>query len=264
MSGQYTYSKMKQTNNQSGLLMFDEFVVNPSKITQHLIKIVSKLNNCYEEQFATRNIIKKITIDFKMKWYLKDGYYDFYLFLKNYTVPDFSAHGVKKLEFLFKEFERLDNKLIFNNFALAYAYTLNRDISSEIFTKEDKKILFLKKLGHSEITLGQFNEEFGHYALNPYELSSKRFEEYSYQELLAISNLVSNFNIKKKVELQEYMESKLKKRIPTLIALRELAKYHILFIVRDLRYELLNLAEKNGVQNIFDKSFDEIVELSKA
>lgn len=246
------------------IINIEEFVSKPSEITKHLIKIVVRLNSKYESLLKAKSIIKKFKIDFKIKMYLKAGYMDFYSFLKEYKVPNYNLHGVRKLELLFEEFERLYDKLFFNNLALAHTYVTTKEMSNVIFTMEDKKVLFFKKLSHNEITMEQFIKEFGHYALNAYELSSRRFEEYSYQELVSIAQLVSNFKIREKIPLEEYMNSNSKKEIAVLIALRELAKYNILFLIRDIRYELLQLARDNGIQNIFNKSYEEITELGRS
>jgi len=53
--------------------------------------------------------------------------------------------------------------------------------------------------------------------------------------------------------LEEYLEHKNKKIIPILIALRELAKYNVLFIVKDIREELLIMVKKKKIKNIFDR-----------
>jgi len=127
---------------------------------------------------------------------------------------------------------------------------------------EDKKIVFLKKLYKKEITFKQFNCKFGHYALNAYELSSKRFEEYTEKELLSIAELVSNIEIKDKMELEEQIHLKKnnkEKKISILIALRELAKYNVLFIIRNLRYRLLEIEKEHNIKDIFSKSYDEII-----
>ncbi len=232
-------------------------------MTKHLIKIVLKLNDKYESLLKAKSIIKKFKITFKIKMYLNSGYFGFYLFLKDYKIPNYNSGGVRKLELLFKEFEKIYDKIIFNNLVLAHAYVTSKEISSIIFTMEDKKVLFLQKLYHNEITMEQFIKNFGHCALNAYELSSRRFEEYSYEELVSIARIASNFEIKEKIPLEDYMSSDSKREIPILIALRELAKYKIIFLVRDIRYGLLQFAQANGIQDMCSKSFEEINELTK-
>ena len=88
------------------IVNIEEFVSKPSEITKHLVRIVLRLNSKYESLLKARSIIKKFRITFKIKMYLKAGYLDFYSFLKEYKVPDCKSCGVRKLELLFKEFER--------------------------------------------------------------------------------------------------------------------------------------------------------------
>jgi len=225
-----------------------EFVTNPSEITKKLVEIVLKLSDKYESELK-KNVFKKFINQVKLRLYLKQGYLEYYSFLKKYKLKDLD------LKELFDEFEKLYDKLIFNNFALAYAFVLEKDVKSPILTKEDEKILFLKKLYDKKITKKQFDKEFGHYALNAYELSSKRFEEYSDEELMKIARLTKNIKINK-IKLEDYTD---KKVIPVLIALRELAKYNILFIVKEIRYKLLRIAKKNNIKNVFDESYSKII-----
>ena len=181
----------------------EELVSNPSKITNHLIEIVLSLNTRHEAILKTNNFIKKFKFDFKIAIYLKDNYHKYYLFLKEYQAPSCDLAGLKKFNSLFDEFERLYDKLIFNNFALMRACAAKKEISNKIFTMEDEKIFLLKKLFYNEVTVAQFIKRFGHCALNPYELSSKRFEEYGYQELLSIAKFTANFKIRQKIGLEE-------------------------------------------------------------
>lgn len=244
----------------------EEFVVNPSKATKRLVDIVLRLQNRYDAQLKTKNPIKKIRVIFKIKIYFEAGYREFFYFLKDYKIPSQDLSGIKKLDLLFKEFEKIYDKLIFNNIVLAYARSVCGEISNKVLTKEDEKILFLKKLFLDEITTGQFNEKFGHYALNAYELSSKRFEEYDSSELASLAKLVADFKTEKieaKIPLETYINSGAKDKSPILIALRELAKYHTLFLVRAIRYELLRLAQQKHIKNIFEKSYEEISMLDR-
>ena len=231
-----------------------EFVSNPSKITSHLVELVAKLNEKHESLLKTKNILKKFKSGFTLRMYMEDGYKEYCSFLINYELPK-----SLKLEEWFAEFEKLYDKLILNNFVLAYAYTLNNDVSNPVLTMEDKKVLALKKLYDEKLTKQQFDKEFGHYALNAYELSSKRFEEYSEKELMAIAKLAAGLEIKEKTPLEEYMATNPKNKIPILIALRELAKYKVLLVVKEIRYALLDMAKKEKIENIFDKTYEELV-----
>jgi hypothetical protein len=224
--------------------MTEEFVQNPSKITKHLVNIVLKLNKKHET--SLKGILNRFKTHIAYNLYLRGGYKEYYFFLKNYKVKS------RTLKQLFQEFENQYNKLLFNNFALVYAYTKEKQIENPILTKEDEKILLLKT------NLKKLKSKFGHYALNAYELKEKRFSEYSDKELKKLSNLVKNLEIKNKIPLESYLKKKDKKPIPILIALRELAKYNILKIVAEIREQLL----KTNKANIFNKSYKEIISLT--
>lgn len=248
-------------NNHTNMQYYtEELVSNPSNITQHIVEIVVGANTKYEDLLNKKVSFRRFALNVKLNMYLKNDFHEFYQFLCDYKAPEFNTFNKKeRLQKLFNEFKFLYEKLIFNNIALAYHYALNKQLSSSVMTKEDEKILCLKKYFHHEITIEQFKEKFGHYALNAYELSSKRFEEYTAEELRPIAKLVSNFKIKEKTSLEKYISSPFEDVTPILIALRELAKYKILFLVKSIRYELLGIAKDNNIDNIFDKHFSQII-----
>ena len=239
-----------------------ELAIDPTRVSEHIVDLVLQLNNKYEATCTSKNVLKKIKFAFNIKMYLKNGYLDYYNYLKSSMPPMLkSQNSIPRLTLLFEEFEKIYLRLIFNNFALVHAYASNKVISHFIFTMEDKKIVFFKKLYHGQISRDTFNKKFGHYALNAYELSSQRFEEYSDSDLLKIARFVSNFVVNKKTGLKEYISNGVKQITPVLIALRELAKYNSLFIIRDIRYELLRIAQEKRIENIFDMPYDEIIKL---
>lgn len=238
----------------------EAFVRNPSKMTGHILSIINRLSLEQLKAFHTKQIVNKFISDIKINLYLKEGYLEFYRDLNAYKVPIFTD---RKIYLLIKEFSRFYKKIIFHNFALAYYYARNSQISIFLFTAEDRKIKYFKDLYNNQIGINQFNTEFGHYALNAFELSERRFEEYREEELLAVAKLVADFKIDEKRSIEEYIAVGKNNVMPILIALRELAKYKILFLVRDIRYELLRIADNNKIDNIFDKAFDEIFKEDK-
>lgn len=243
----------------------EEIVSNPSVITQHMLGIVSRLNEKHEKKFHTKNFFSIFVYGVKLRLYLKEGFGDFYGFLQNYTPPPYleTMTGTRKIKALFGEFEKVYDKLIFNNIALGFAHIQGEELENSVMTLEDEKIACFKKLASGAISDEDFKDKFGHYALNAYELSSKRFEEYTSSELRELASLSSNIEIKEKPLLEDYISEKTDKKTPVLLALRELAKYKVLFIVRDIRYELLKLAELHNVGDIFGMTFEEILACEK-
>jgi len=213
----------------------EEFVRNPTAVTQRLVDVAVKLTEKHEKLLKS-GIVKKLTSGFKLRMYIEDGYKEYYEYLKQYVVTDAS------LEFLYEEFERVYDKIVFNNVALAYAYTLGKEILP-VYTKEDEKMELLGKFYRREITREEFDVQFGHYAINPYELTSKRFDEYSNNELMKIAQIASKISVGKKKTLDEHMKEK--NTVSILIGLREYGKYVALQIVKEIRKELL----KKGIIN---------------
>ena len=243
----------------------EEIVTNPSVITRHLVGIVSRLNAKHESKFNTKNFFSIFIYGVKIRLYLKEGFRDFYEFLQNYSTPLYpeTMPGTQKIIALFGEFEKVYDQLIFNNISLGFAHIQGEELENSIMTLEDEKIAYFKKLASGDVTDEDFKEKFGHYGLNAYELSSKRFEEYTSSELLELARLGSNINIKEKPLLKDQISKHTEKKTPILLALRELAKYKVLFIVRDIRHELLKLAELHCIQNIFGMNLEEILALEK-
>ncbi|MBL7157096.1 MAG: hypothetical protein ISS92_02910 [Candidatus Omnitrophica bacterium] len=240
-------------------LEINDLAVNPSPITRDLLNRVSALDARYQRALSGKNPLRKLTALSKVEAYLKNDFREFFVFLRDYKRPVFKEAGAKKIRLLLKEFENLFEKLILNNLALGYFYLKKGMIGENpVLTAEDEKILYLKRFFHGKVSESEFKARFGHYALNAYELSSRRFEEYSHDELLSLAKLAGKVPEHKKTTLDEYLSLPPSDILPVLIALRELAKYRILFVVRDIRGELLNISKEKNIPDIFSKTFSEI------
>ncbi len=235
---------------------YTDFVKDPSRITQHLVEIVEKLDNKAKNEFFSNSFIKKFFRDFKLLKYCKKDYVDFYNFISNYEVPKLNKNVKNNLKTLFNEFEKFYENLIFHNTALSYYYLKGHELRNPIITPEDEKNYMLRQLARKKIKSQDFLEKYGHYALNPYELSSKRFEEYTKKELMKIANLARDFKMKKNMRIGEYLHKK--NKIPILITIRELAKYKILFIIREIRYMLL-MIKKDFKIDVFNITYEKLL-----
>ncbi len=241
----------------------DEFVQNPSKITKHLIYIVGNLTEKHNLSLKNKSFIKKISNEFKIIFYIKKGFFNYYYHLINYKVPKSKTSKIEKLIILFNEFEKEYDKIIFNNIALVHILSRTKHIQNPILTMEEKKNIYLNKLLYNKITSTTFLKKFGHYAINPYEFSSKRFREYKKIELLKIARLTINLKKQKKQELKEYLKRKNINNYAVLISLKELAKYKILFLVAEIRNVLQEISIDYKINNIFNRFYDEILKLEK-
>lgn len=246
----------------TSLPKIEEFIRKPSKASESLVRVVLRQQARYENDFRASSIPRSLRRELRMQMYLQNGVSRYYDSLRRYSPPALTrTNRSQRLKMLLAEFETLYEKLTYNNFALAYIYVKEGRVHNPIYTIEDKKIYSLKQLYLGKITPDQFKKEFGHCALNAYELSEKRFSEYTPQELKALGKFAPNLQPESKMPLEKYFASPIRKKVPILIALRELAKYNTLFLVRDMRYTILEIAKHNGENRIFDKSYEEITAL---
>ena len=214
-----------------------ELVIDPSKLTKSiLIDDILGLYKKHEDSFQSKRFFTRFKRDIKIKLYLEKDYLDYYEYLRDYK---FSKESYLRIIDLQKEFKDFYNKLIFNNFALVHIYIKEGSINNPVLTKEDDKNIALSKLYYKKISIEDFQKEFGHYALNAYELKEKRFSEYDDDLLKKIAYLAAQNKINKSITLREYINSPNKEVAPILICLRELAKYQSLKIVANIRFELL-------------------------
>ena len=117
---------------------------------------------------------------------------------------------------------------------------------------------YLKKLYNNDISLKKFNDMFGHYALNAFELSSKRFSEYSKEEIMKVSKFLKEFDLNKAISLEGYLKNKKKHLFAVYSTLREELKYIALLVISNLRFELIKIQKERKIKNIFDMSYDDI------
>ncbi|MFP4189763.1 MAG: hypothetical protein ACLFSL_01860, partial [Candidatus Woesearchaeota archaeon] len=146
-----------------------------------------------------------------------------------------------------------------NNILLAYAMAMEKNHESSIITREDEKLISLKKLAEGEISREEFNEEFGHHALNPLEVSSERFREYSDKKLKMMAENIPEPKTEGKIGIEEYIKNKPKRLFPIYNALREELKDRGIMIISELRKRLLELEKQHKIKDIFSKSYEEVI-----
>ncbi|MFH1642961.1 MAG: hypothetical protein ABIC04_08765 [Nanoarchaeota archaeon] len=236
----------------------EDFIQNPTKLSRHLVEIVNKKKQKYDSLLRSKGFFENISINVKLRLKYLNGYKEICGFLKTFQV---NGEGIVEL---FKEFERIADKTAINNLLLAYAYLNEKNKSPPIITKDDEKLLYFNRLYNKKISTKAFNNKYGHYALNPFELSAKRFSEYTHNELLGMAQHSKNFVLKKHTELKDYIAFENSKNLfPIYSALREELKYHALYIIHDLRFELLKLEKRKNIENIFNLSYREVHNLIK-
>jgi len=241
----------------------EDFINKPSKISEHLVRIILKTKKKYDLLLKPRNFVKRLVNIVKIRlWYL-DKYLDIYNFLKTYKPYKIKSNKYfENIKNLFFEFDKIYDLISLNNLLLTYAFIVEKNKSAFILDKEDKKLLCFKKLYDNKISEQEFKNKYGHYALNPFELSSRRFSEYSKNELINLAKYTKNFKIFKKIELKEYIQKKKKDLFPIYFAMREELKYYALLNVSNLRFELLKLSKEKKIDNIFQISYKNLIELA--
>lgn len=232
----------------------NEFISNPSKASESLVNNVVELNKKYEKLFTSKNIFIQLNREMKIVLYLKADYLKVIEQLSKYKVPATKSKNFRRnVKELLTEFEFIYDKLIYNNFILAKEYLKFKDFGVKVQTKEDERMNFLKKFAKKQISKKEFDNKFGHYGINAYELSEKRFNEYTEIELRKIASLSVNLKEIEKIHSQEFISSNEENRIPILIYIRELAKYKALLIVAEIRVKLIENAKENNIKDVFNQ-----------
>ena len=127
---------------------------------------------------------------------------------------------------------------------------------------EDEEQLFLSKFARDEITKKEFDQQFGHYALNAYELESRRFREYNSKELKQLANLVKEVNFEKIGNPKKIYNNPLAKQqiYSNMLLIRSLAKYYSLQLIEVMRIKIIFLAKRKKIKNCFNLTWRELVE----
>jgi len=233
---------------------YSEFIYNPSPLSMRLVEIVASLTDEYNEKIQSKNMFIKGRLITDIEYYKKIGHKEYVDELQK-KGTNYENHSIAKLLDIFKNDYK---KIIFNNIVLASCLQHSSCEFSLPFTYEDYKNKFLFDLSHRVISEDTFKRMFGHYALNAFELQEKRFREYSSKELLQLANLVKkqpSFH-KKKPDVVSPHTSKEETVIQNLLILRECAKYHVLFIIDQMRNNICAIAQKNNIKNPFICSMD--------
>ena len=229
---------------------FDDFIENPTNMSKHILELAKRSQNKYNLLLHPRRLRDKV----KLRLLYLNEYSRVYLFINNFLKKDLPDD----IDNLIKELTNIFDHVALNNILLAYSFLIEKNKENPILTREDEKLLYLKKLYNNEISFKEFNNVFGHYALNPFELSSKRFNEYSKKEIMRISKFLKEFDSNKKISLKDYLENKKKNLFAIYSTLREELKYIALLVINNLRLKFLKIQKKEKIKDIFNMSYDDI------
>jgi hypothetical protein len=229
---------------------FDEFIVNPTNLSKYIINLAEKSHEKYSPLISSGKLKDKI----KLRLLYLNEYQNIFNFTESFEKNKLP----NEIDLLFVELEKIFDYIAINNIFLAYAFVGEKNKINPIITKEDEKMLYLKKLYKNEILLKEFNEMFGHYALNAFEISSRRFSEYSKSELIKISKFLKNYQLNKDISIKEYLKNKKKNKFAVYSTLREELRYIALIVVSKLRLKFVELAKEKKIKNIFDMKYNDI------
>jgi hypothetical protein len=230
--------------------LFEDFIKNPTNMTNFVLTLAKKSQDSYNHLLYTKKFKDKI----KLRLLYLNKYPEIYAFINNFKKKDLS----NEIENLFNELMKIFNYIALNNILLNYSFLINKDKRNPILTKEDEKLLSLRKLYNEEISLKEFNSMFGHYALNPFELSSRRFSEYSNEEMKKIGKFLNGFEVNKKYSLKDYLKRRKRNLFAIYSTLREELKYCALLIISNIRFKLIKIQKYNKIKNIFEMDYNDI------
>ena len=250
--------------------MSEKLISNPSKLSEKLNKIVLKHNTFYQKKLKSKNPFYRLQILVKISLYQKLNHPQFFYELRKieYEIDNFSqlkkGFFKENIQFLLDRFSLIQKKLIFHNLSLVFFYKLHpRIINSNsvkgIFTIEQEKNLYLQKFAENKINKETFDQKFGHYAINAYELESKRFNEYSVSELKRIASLLTNLKIRSNNSSSKIYENPIfsKEVYSNYLVIREYAKYVSLKIIALLRKIILEQSKNKSFSDPFGKNWSD-------
>ncbi|MBN2423039.1 hypothetical protein JXB41_07480 [Candidatus Woesearchaeota archaeon] len=229
-----------------------DFIEHPTTLSKHLLEIIQEKTDKYDSLIKSKNIFENIIKKVKLRLKYLEEYKNIYSYISQFEIKTNDILG------LFSEFSEISEKIALNNLLLIYAQISEKQEPSKIITKEDLKLSCFNKLYHKKISINEFNKEFGHYALNAFELSSRRFCEYPEKEILKLASFTINYRLKKSLKLEEAVIMKKSRLFPVYCALREELKYNALLIIKELRFELLELKKKINIRNIFSLNYNKL------
>lgn len=236
-----------------------EFNPEPSKLSERFIEFVLTKHKELGRKFSQSGWWSKLRLQFEVENYLQNGWQDVYQKLQKVNVA-------QDLNGLLKDFEDLYGLVIYNNFVLARLFVESSDKNRRlnVETKEEKRLQLLQELASDDGKHDEYIKQFGHYAFEPFELSDRRFSEYSRAELKKLAELAKNLRQSSgKISLESVLQKKSRADLDTLVALREFGKYQCLELVAKMRQLILAESAKRGIDNPFKLSWSELTERLK-
>ncbi len=232
----------------------EEFIRQPSKFSEHTLKIAKEAAEKHKDLMDQKSFLDKLKKGTKLRLAYLNRYDETMSFVK-----DFKIKG-EDIESLYKDFETLADEIAFNNILLAYAMAVEKEYDASILTKEDEKLIALKELKSGKILREDFNKTFGHHGLNPFEVSSERFSEYSDKKLMMMAENIPEPKTEGKSTLKAYLEKRPKRLFPVYNALREELRDKGIMVIAEIRKSLLDIQEEHKIKDIFSKSYEEVVQ----
>jgi hypothetical protein len=236
-------------------LKIEDMCVNPTNLSRKILEIAETSLKKYEPLFNSKSIVSNVKL--RLLYMTKSS--EIFSFVDTYNYQNIKK---KDILGLFEELSSLFDIISLNNILFSYSYLVEKNKDNQVITKEDMKLDYFRKLSCHDITVSEFKKEFGHYGLNPYELSSRRFFEYTPDELMKLSKLAKTYRLLKSISLKEYMSGSKKSLYVIYAALRAELKNISMYVISELRYKLLEFKksnlQKSKDQELFGLEYDEL------
>jgi len=236
-----------------------EFNPEPSKSSERLIEFVLTKNKELGRKFSKSGWWNKLRLQFEVENYLQNGWQDVYRILEKVSVD-------RDLNGLLEDFEHLYGLVIYNNFVMARLFAESHDKQRRlnVQTEEEKRLQLLRELASDNNKYDEYIKQFGHYAFEPFELSDRRFSEYSRTELKKLAELAKDLKQGgKKTRLESVLQKKPRADVDALVALREFGKYQCLKLTAQMRKLILAESDKRGITDPFRLSWSELMDRLK-
>lgn len=241
--------------------MEESFIYEPTKLSQHFSRWVSKTSLEYEKKLRGP-FFTRIHFHSSLMLYKRHKFRETYYSLETFCLPELVSGRKNRLQQLELLFRDIYSTLMFNNVALAQL--VQRDELHVVAkTAENERIEALVKIAvGNEVACRNFKQRFGHYALNAYELAEPRFSEYDCDQLatlaLPLKKLVIDYE---KPTMSDYFSSTTgAASITHLVGVRELGKSCALQIVSALRNELNEVGKTSSLtKTVYEYEWDKLL-----
>lgn len=240
--------------------MDEKLVHNPTPFSSVFNAIAENASESFERSISG-SFFARVKLEARIRAYLMNGYKETHEYFRRTDLPKKTGDTKRDLIALMEAFEDTYPRIIFNNLVLAH-HVKGSAFTVDLKTEEDEKNALLAKVAQNASECSTFEQEYGHYALNSYEVAERRFSEYSCEELQNLGKHIAGIPLQKKPSLAAYVQDHASgANASLLIGIRELGKFQALKIVAEIRYILLEIESTYELERpVFDYTYNELLQ----